>query len=166
MAKRVLLLAAVLLAGACGAQPSASQLPTADIQLKQPLAAPPRLAVPATPSIPASPTLAADPPAPLAAPAPATALDQYHAWMIEARELHPYSESIDTMWQLMLCESSGDPNAAADVHQGLFQYDVATWAGEWNPYRDQPILDPHAQILATAKAWHDGNQGWWGCYHG
>jgi hypothetical protein len=70
------------------------------------------------------------------------------------------------MWELMICESSGNPGVIAGSYHGLFQYDAATWAGEWNPYRDQPILDPRAQIFATAKAWHDGNQHWWGCYHG
>lgn len=165
MTKQLVVLATLLLACACGAQPNATSLPTADIQLSQPVAQPPRLAVRSIPSVPTSSTATAAPLAPLVAPAAMTALEQYRAWMVEARDLYPYPESIETMWQLMLCESSGDPNAAADVHQGLFQYDVATWSGEWNPYRDQPILDPRAQILATAKAWHDGNQIWWGCYH-
>ncbi|HEX9370793.1 MAG TPA: hypothetical protein VF897_07290 [Roseiflexaceae bacterium] len=91
-------------------------------------------------------------------------LDQYRAWMEAARALHPYDESIDVMWQVMLCESSGDAGEVSESYYGLFQYDGDTWAGDWNPYRDQPILDPHAQIFATAKAWHDGNQHWWGCH--
>jgi hypothetical protein len=84
--------------------------------------------------------------------------------MQEARAEHPYSEPIEVMWQVMLCESSGQPDQVADSYYGLFQYQQATWAGDWNPYRASPILDPRAQIFATAKAWQDGNQHWWGCY--
>lgn len=84
--------------------------------------------------------------------------------MEEARAKHPYGESIEQMWEVMLCESSGDSETIADTYYGLFQYHPDTWGGEWNPYRDQPILDPQAQIFATAKAWQDGNQSWWGCY--
>jgi hypothetical protein len=94
-------------------------------------------------------------------PAP---LDQYRTWMEEARALHPYSEPLDVMWSVMLCESSGDANAVVGMYFGLFQFQSETWSGEWNPYRDLPILDPRAQIFATAKAWQDGNQHWWGCY--
>jgi hypothetical protein len=86
--------------------------------------------------------------------------------MSEARAAHPYPDPVDVMWEVMICESSGDPQVVTGANQGLFQYDTATWAGEWNPYRDQPILDPRAQIFATAKAWADGNQHWWSCYHG
>ena len=84
--------------------------------------------------------------------------------MQEARALHPYSDPIEVMWQVMLCESSGQPGLVASSYYGLFQYQQTTWAGEWNPYRDSSILDPRAQIFATAKAWQDGNQHWWGCY--
>lgn len=93
-----------------------------------------------------------------------TPLQQYRTWMEEARSVHPYPESVDRMWAVMLCESSGDPNTVHDSYYGLFQYQPDTWAGDWNTYRNQPILDPHAQIFATAKAWQDGYQGWWGCY--
>ncbi|MBA3468565.1 MAG: hypothetical protein H0T53_02865 [Herpetosiphonaceae bacterium] len=89
--------------------------------------------------------------------------EQYRRWMSEARTLHPYSESIDTMWQVMLCESSGNPTIQGPGELiGLFQYQPSTWNGPWNPYRDQPIIDARAQIFATAKAWSDGNQQWWG----
>ena len=91
-------------------------------------------------------------------------LDQYRAWMQEARAAHPYSEPIELMWQVMLCESSGQAEQVAESFYGLFQYQRATWDGDWNPYRDESILDPRAQIFATAKAWQDGNQHWWGCY--
>jgi hypothetical protein len=103
-------------------------------------------------------------PRPAARPTPATAFEQYHAWMAEARALYPYDESLDSMWSVMLCESEGNPDLAAGDYHGLFQYSADTWAGEWNPYRESSIYDPHAQIFATAKAWHDGKQGWWGCY--
>ena len=91
-------------------------------------------------------------------------LDQYRVWMEEARAAHAYSEAVDVMWAVMICESSGRADEVAGNYSGLFQYDSATWAGDWNPYRASPILDPRAQIFATAKAWHDGNQHWWGCY--
>jgi hypothetical protein len=85
--------------------------------------------------------------------------------MEEARALHPYGEPVEQMWSVMICESSGDASVvAAGLYHGLFQYSAETWAGAWNPYRDQPILDPRAQIFATAKAWQDGHQSWWGCY--
>jgi hypothetical protein len=97
-------------------------------------------------------------------PSPATPEEQYRIWMEEARALHPYPEPLEAMWAVMLCESSGVADMVAGPYHGLFQYLDSTWAGEWNPYRDSPILDPRAQIFATAKAWQDGNQGWWGCY--
>ena len=96
----------------------------------------------------------------------ATASDQYRAWMVEARNRYPYSESVEQMWEVMICESSGNPDLVAGSYNGLFQYSQATWEGDWNPYRDRPVLDPQAQIFATAKAWHDGYQSWWGCYRG
>nr|MBP8253035.1 transglycosylase family protein [Herpetosiphon sp.] len=87
---------------------------------------------------------------------------QYRRWMQEARDLHPYQESVDTMWAVMLCESGGDPTAqGASGLTGLFQYQPSTWSDAWNPYRDQPITDARAQIFATAKAWSDGYQSWW-----
>ncbi len=90
----------------------------------------------------------------------------YRAWIEQARVQYPYAESADKMWQVMQCESSGNPNIGdpAGQHFGLFQYNTTTWAGDWNPYRDHSIFDAQAQIFATAKAWHDGNQAWWGCY--
>ncbi|MFD3165520.1 hypothetical protein [Herpetosiphon sp. NSE202] len=88
---------------------------------------------------------------------------QYRAWINEARQTHPYSESSELMWNVMICESSGNPTIQGPGELiGLFQYQPSTWGGTWNPYRDQPITDPRAQIFATAKAWHDGNQQWWG----
>jgi|GEM_PF-1432639 hypothetical protein len=102
-------------------------------------------------------------PSPTTPPTPATDLEQYRVWMHEARMQYPYSESLDAMWSVMICESSGNPTVVVNGYYGLFQYSSDTWLGEWNPYREQPILDPKAQIFATAKAWYDGNQHWWGC---
>jgi hypothetical protein len=147
---------------ACEGPATAPPLPTAHIAIATATAHPPTANIPAT-SVPAtiepSPT-----PAPTPTAAPATAHEQYRAWMEEARALHPYTEPTDAMWAVMICESTGNPGVIMGDHHGLFQYSSATWAGDWNPYRDQPILDPHAQIFATAKAWQDGYQHWWGCY--
>jgi hypothetical protein len=118
-----------------------------------PTRAPPTITPPALPT--ATPALD-----PLLTPP----LDQYRAWMQEARAAHPYSEPIERMWQVMLCESSGQADQVAEIYYGLFQYQQATWAGDWNPYRAESMLDARAQIFATAKAWQDGNQHWWGCY--
>ena len=88
--------------------------------------------------------------------------EQYRRWMSEARATHPYPATIDDMWQVMLCESSGVATIQGPGGLvGLFQYQPDTWNGAWNPYRDQPITDAKAQIFATAKAWSDGNQQWW-----
>jgi hypothetical protein len=151
---------------ACGAGVLAPALPTAHISRATSLPAPlvPITIATLTPSAVPAPTLS-----PTSAPTAQAAtvpLEQYRAWMAEARAQHPYSEPLEVMWALMICESSGDPNLTDGRYNGLFQYDGATWAGDWNPYRDSPILDPRAQIFATAKAWQDGNQHWWGCYRG
>lgn len=84
--------------------------------------------------------------------------------MEEARAAHPYAESTEQMWAVMICESAGQPEVSNGINIGLFQYHPDTWAGDWNPYRDAPITDARSQIFATAKAWQDGYQGWWGCY--
>ncbi len=147
----------VFLLTACGADTAAPPLPTAHIIAAARTAT---LAARRMPLI--APSL--DVPTPSATAA--TQLDQYRAWMEAARDRHPYNESVDTMWNLMICESSGNPDTVEGPYHGLFQYTSDAWAGDWNPYRDSPILDPRAQIFATAKAWHDGNQAWWGCYHG
>lgn len=157
------MLALALLLAACGPGAGPASLPTA--RIIQASAAPARVAVIPT-TAPTTPPTATPPPVPTATPQPATPHDQYRAWMEEARALHPYAESIEAMWEVMICESSGNPEMVAGPHHGLFQYHPTTWAGDWNPYRDRPILDAHAQIFATAKAWQDGYQGWWGCYRG
>jgi hypothetical protein len=120
--------------------------------------APQAVAVPA--SAPAQP----EPPANSGASARPTH-EQLRQWMEEARALHPYPESVDKMWRVMMCESSGNPSAVgAGKHFGLFQYLPATWAGRWNPYRNESIWDARAQIFATARAWSIGMQNHWSCY--
>jgi len=146
---------------ACGAPPTLD-LPTAYVVRSS--AAAPRPALPTTAASPTQTPESTPAPIPANTPALDTPLDQYRAWMQEARVAHPYGEPIEIMWQVMLCESSGQADMVAGSYYGLFQYEQATWAGDWNPYRTSPILDPRAQIFATAKAWQDGSQRWWGCY--
>lgn len=94
------------------------------------------------------------------------AFDQYRAWISEARARHPYPDSEERMYAVMMCESGGRATVvnSAGPYSGLFQYSPATWSGDWNTYRDEDILDPQAQIFATALAWSNGMQGHWGCY--
>ena len=162
MSKRALLfLLSTVLLTTCGAEAPLT-LPTAYV-VRSSAVAPIRR----TPTPPPRPTSTLEPAIvapPIAAPVVDTPLEQYRAWMQEARAAHPYSEPIEVMWEVMLCESSGQADQVAGGYYGLFQYEQATWAGDWNPYRASPILDPRAQIFATAKAWQDGNQHWWGCY--
>ncbi len=158
-AANVLALMLLSLAG-CGPEPDAPKLPTARVIVPTlaPTRPPTALVAPTATSVPAAS------PSPAPSPTPASAFEQYRAWMEEARALHPYTEPIEKMWAVMICELSGNPDMVSGLYHGLFQYQGATWSGEWNPYREQPILDPRAQIFATARAWQDGNQGWWGCY--
>jgi hypothetical protein len=99
--------------------------------------------------------------------APKEALAQYRAWMVEARKVHPYPQSVDKMYRVMMCESTGNARAAGDrgTSLGLFQYKTGTWRGKWNPYRNNSIWDAKSQIYATAKAWSVGMQSHWTCYY-
>jgi hypothetical protein len=92
---------------------------------------------------------------------------QYRAWMVDAKRIYPYPQSIDKMWRVMMCESSGNPNASGGggAWLGLFQYAPPTWRSGWNPYRNASIWDAKAQIYATAKAWSIGMQSHWSCYY-
>ncbi|MDQ3929142.1 MAG: hypothetical protein M3328_08345 [Chloroflexota bacterium] len=94
-------------------------------------------------------------------------LAQYRAWMVEAKAMYPYPQTIDKMYRVMMCESSGNPNVVGPqgLYHGLFQYHRGTWGGRWNPYRSQNIYDAKAQIFATAKAWSIGMQSHWSCYY-
>lgn len=97
--------------------------------------------------------------------APSSTLAQYRAWMVEARQMYPYPQSVDKMYRVMMCESSGNAKVVGSGrYHGLFQYVPSTWRGKWNPYRTQNIYDAKAQIFATAKAWSIGMQRHWGCY--
>ena len=92
---------------------------------------------------------------------------QYRAWMEQARVKHPYPQSVDKMWRVMMCESTGNARAVSPsgTYKGLFQYHTNTWRGSWNPYRNSSIWDARAQIFATAKAWSIGMQSHWSCYY-
>lgn len=101
--------------------------------------------------------------------APATSGDtdeQYRLWISEARAAHPYPESEDKMYAVMMCESGGRADIVnpAGPYVGLFQYVDGTWNGDWNQYRDQGITNARAQIFATALAWNLNMQSHWGCY--
>ncbi|MEO8284942.1 MAG: hypothetical protein ABI670_00705 [Chloroflexota bacterium] len=99
--------------------------------------------------------------------APLSTLNQYRVWMQEAKAMYPYPQTLDKMWRVMMCESSGNARASqgGGRHVGLFQYAPATWGGRWNPYRANNIWDPRSQIFATAKAWSIGMQSHWSCYY-
>lgn len=110
----------------------------------------------------------------LTASAPSTAeaagratLAQYRAWMADAKRLYPYPQTLDKMYRVMLCESSGNAYASGwrARYLGLYQYAPSTWHGRWNPYRNNSIWDARSQIYATAKAWSIGMQSAWSCYY-
>ena len=105
----------------------------------------------------------ASPPSPASEEA---GLDQYRAWIGEARAKHPYPESTERMFAVMMCESGGQASVVnpAGPYTGLFQYAGGTWNGDWNTYRDDGITDARAQIFATALAWNLNMQSHWGCY--
>jgi len=73
------------------------------------------------------------------------------------------------MMRVMLCESGGNPKAAAYdskgklLYAGLFQFGPDFWNGSWNPYKGGGIWDAGSQIKATALAWSKGWRGRWGC---
>jgi hypothetical protein len=100
-------------------------------------------------------------------PADEATLNQYRAWISEARQRHPYADSEARMYAVMMCESRGQASIVnpAGPYSGLFQYSPATWGGFWNQYREENILDARAQIFATALAWRSNMQGQWGCYN-
>jgi hypothetical protein len=103
----------------------------------------------------------------LATAARAEELSQYKAWMAEAKKMYPYPQTLDKMYRVMMCESSGNPRASGGggAWLGLFQYAPRTWRGSWNPYRNASIYDAKSQIFATAKAWSIGMQSHWSCYY-
>jgi hypothetical protein len=94
-------------------------------------------------------------------------LDQYRAWMADAKTKYPYPQTLDKMWRVMMCESSGNVMASGGGGRwlGLYQYAPGTWRGKWNPYRNNSIWDAKSQIYATAKAWSIGMQSHWSCYY-
>jgi hypothetical protein len=105
---------------------------------------------------------------PLSAQAsPSRDFAQYRAWMADAKQMYPYRQSLDKMYRVMMCESSGYAHASGGggAWLGLFQYAPTTWHGSWNPYRHNSIYDAKSQIYATAKAWSIGMQSHWSCYY-
>ncbi|MEL6727366.1 MAG: hypothetical protein AAFU69_00080 [Pseudomonadota bacterium] len=130
---------------------------------------------PANPEVSPTETESVPPPEPLPKPEPEPAeetnqmepQDQYRLWIREARTAHPYPESEDKMYAVMMCESGGrsDIINPAGPYSGLFQYSTDTWNGDWNQYRDRDILDARAQVFATALAWSENMQSQWGCYN-
>jgi hypothetical protein len=93
-------------------------------------------------------------------------LATYRTWISEARARYPYPESEARMYAVMMCESEGRAAVVnrAGPYTGLFQYVRGTWRGAWNKYRDESMLNPKAQIFATALAWSLNMQNHWGCY--
>lgn len=94
-------------------------------------------------------------------------LTQYRQWMAQAKALYPYPQTLDKMYRVMMCESSGNRYASGwrARYLGLYQYAPSTWRGIWNPYRNYSMWDARAQIFATAKAWSIGMQRQWSCYY-
>lgn len=117
------------------------------------------------PSVPPSTPPSTAPRAPRAAE-DSPGLAQYRSWIAEARAKHPYSDSEQRMYDVMMCESRGNPSIVnrAGPYSGLFQYSTGTWNGAWNDYRHNNVLDAKAQVFATAQAWQKNMQRQWGCY--
>jgi hypothetical protein len=144
--------------GGAGSEPAAAEAAPA----LEPAAAAPAPTVEAAPA--AAPKAAIRPAR--SGPVDAGTLAQYRTWIHEARLKHPYPDSEERMYVVMMCESRGQARIVnpAGPYSGLFQYGAGTWRGAWNDYRDQDILDARTQIFATALAWKKGMQRQWGCY--
>lgn len=126
-------------------------------------------AAPAAPVPAATPTPPASPPTPHrnpTGPADEATLKQYRTWINEARAKHPYADSADRMYAVMMCESRGQASIVNPFgpYKGLFQYGGPTWSDKWNTYRTADIFDAKSQIFATALAWSLKMQSHWGCY--
>lgn len=152
-----------------------SPLPVRASTTAKPTAAKPAVAKPTATVVPTATAKPAEKPAAqrtvvatqvVVASGATTTLAQYHQWMEDARTAFPYTQSVDKMWSVMMCESGGNTHASGGggAWLGLFQYSPGTWAGSWNPYRSNSIWDAKSQIFATAKAWSLGMQGAWSCY--
>src|SRR5207249_4172766 len=62
---------------------------------------------------------------PLSAQAATSAnLAQYIAWMADAKKMYPYRQSLDKMYRVMMCESTGNARASGGggAWLGLYQY--------------------------------------------
>ncbi len=80
------------------------------------------------------------------------------------RAAKKYGVSADGLYRLMMMESGGKARAVgAGRFYGLFQYSLATWKGDWNPWRGQSVFDGSAQIEASAYAVKKGmGRSLWG----
>src|SRR3954447_13740646 len=85
--------------GTCGA-PVTPTLPTAYI-VRASVHTTPKLQTPTPPPIATMPPTLVSTSPPNPTDTLGTPLDQYRAWMQEARAEHPYSEPIEVMWQVM-----------------------------------------------------------------
>lgn len=75
-----------------------------------------------------------------------------------------YGISATRMYNVMICESGGNPNSVGYNVYGLFQYNLLTWAGASAAagYGGASIFDPIAQIYVTAyKVARDGSWSAW-----
>ena len=108
----------LVILAACASKNVAPPLPADANQFASTRSPVPSVAATTAPTV-VTPSITSAPPT--AAP-PATVADQYRAWMEEARVRHPYNESVDQMWEVMICESSGKFDLVAGPYNGLFQY--------------------------------------------
>src|SRR5438132_2483332 len=75
--------------------------------------------------------------------ASANTLTQYITWMQDAKRLYPYPQTLDKMYRVMMCESTGNARASGGggLWLGLIHYAPTTWRASWNPYRTSSIWD-------------------------
>lgn len=106
------------------------------------------------------------PPKPVAKPAPVPARAPAPAghgqwWPIIQQAAAQYAQDPAALYRVMMCESTGDPNADNGVCKGLFQFNPGTW--RTTPYGHQSIWDGRAQIFAAAWMWSVGRKSEWTC---
>ncbi|MCL4386814.1 MAG: G5 domain-containing protein [Patescibacteria group bacterium] len=81
-------------------------------------------------------------------------------WPIIVRASETYGISALRLYEMMLCESGGNPYSTGNGVYGLFQYNPDTWSGASAAagYAGASIYNPTAQIYVTA--WKAATQGW------
>ncbi len=93
--------------------------------------------------------------------------DSSGLWDIIVAAAAKYGVDPNRMYQVMICESGGNPNRVSynGMYHGLFQYLPSTWHGASAAagWAGANIYDPTAQIYVTA--WKVSVSGWsgWGC---